>query len=521
MRPFAASASAPSDPALFRAVLAATLVAACLRFFGLGHPSLWIDEIFTWMAAGGGDWPFGWRDVLGDVHGPLYTLAVHLSMRAFGEAEWALRLPSAIAGVLTVPAMAWVASRWLGRETAAPAAWLAAGSPFLQRYAQEARGYAVVMLATCASVALALELRRRFDARTVLAWLGVTLGGALSNPSFVLLAPLELRVWLGGDPVTRRSRLRTLAIAAVIMTLALAPFVPTLFATWDWSRLVPARGPVAGESPLRGSTTFHAGAVPFALHAFAVGYSLGPSLGELRAEPGGRTLVHHAGELGAVTLIFGIGALLGLAALRRRRVLLDALLWLVAPALLVAYAAGQNFKVFNPRYLAVSFPAVLLVLAAAWADRGRAGRWLLGGGIAVLWALSLHHYFFDPRYGREDYRNALDAVRRGIRPGEQVLAVGAMEPVDYYGRGLSVTRMWLGFAADSARLEARLGEALARANGTWVVLSRSEDLDPEGRFIRRMRAVAPGTEDDFPGVRVWHVVAGAGGAEAAAPPPSR
>lgn len=62
--------------------------------------------MFTWIAAGGGGGPFSWRELLGDVHGPLFTAAVHQSMRAFGETEWALRLPAAVAGVLTVPALA-------------------------------------------------------------------------------------------------------------------------------------------------------------------------------------------------------------------------------------------------------------------------------------------------------------------------------------------------------------------------------------------------------------------------------
>ncbi|MCC6349766.1 MAG: glycosyltransferase family 39 protein [Candidatus Eisenbacteria bacterium] len=479
-------------------------MAALLRFYRLGGPSLWIDEIFTWLASGGGG-PLAWRDLLGDVHGPLHTLAVHLSWSAFGVSEWALRLPGAVAGVLTVPAIAWVAFRWLGRETAAPAAWLAAASPFLVRYSQEARGYSWVVLGTCASVALLLELQRRCDARGVAAWFLATAFGALSNPSFALLAPLQLRLWLAGDPATRRARRRWLGVGALAALLLAAALAPPVLRTWDWSRLAPARAPVAGESPLRGATTLHPGAIPFALHAFAVGYTLGPSLRELRADVGPAVLLRHAPELVTVTLVFGAAGLLGLAALARRRRLMDALLWLAAPALVVVYFAMQNFKVFNPRYLAVSLPAFLLVVAAGWADRGALGRRLLGGAIALLWAVSLFHHYFDPGYAREDYRAALSTVRRGIAPGEQVLAVGAMEPVDFYGRGLPVRHLWLGFAADSTRLEQELARALSGVRGTWVVLSRSEDLDPAGRFAKRMDEIAPGARSGYPGVRVWHV----------------
>lgn len=465
------------------------------------------------MASGGAGDPYGWREVLGDVHGPLYTLAVHASWRVLGVSEWALRMPGALAGVLTVPAMAWLADRWLGRSAVAPAAWLAAGSPFLVRYAQEARGYSWVMLATCVSLALLLELRRRCDARAVGAWLGATLFGALSNPAFALLAPLQLRLWLAGDAATRRARLGWLAAVTVALALVAAPFAPSVLRTWDWRRLVPARAPIAGEAPLRGETTLHPGAIPFALHAFAVGFTLGPPLRELRAAPGLATLGRYAGELVVVTVVFGVAGLLGLRALARRRRLGDALLWLVAPALVVVYFAGHNFKVFNPRYLAVSAPGFLLVLAAALADRGARGRWLLGGAVAALWGLSLFHHYFDPRYGREDYRGALAAVRAGFQPGEKVLAVGAPEPVEYYGRGLPVEGLWLGFAADTGRMEQQLEAALSRTGGTWVVLSRSEDLDPEDRFARRMERRAAGTREDFPGVRVWHLARPGGGSE--------
>lgn len=438
---------------------------------------------------------------------------MHASQRVFGTSEWALRAPAALAGVFMVPAMAWVAARWLGRETAAPAAWLAAASPFLVRYSQESRGYAWVMLGTCVSVALLLEARRRCDVRTVGAWFAATVFGALSNPSFALLAPLQLRLWLGGEPATRRARLGWLAAVTVAIVLLAAPFAPPMLRTWDWRRLAPARGPVEGESPLRGRTTLHPGAIPFALHSFAVGMTLGPSLRELRSDLGAATFRRHAAELVAVTMVFGAAGILGLRALARRRRRIDALVWLAAPALVVVYFAAQNFKVFNPRYLAVSAPAFLLVVAAGWADCGARGRRLLGGGIAVLWALSLFHHYFDPRYAREDYRAALAAVREAHVPGEQVLAVGAMEPVDFYGRGLPVEHLWLGFAADSTRMGRELDAVLSRASGTWVVLSRADDLDPAGRFARRMQQIATGGPEEYSGVRVWHVTRRPAGAQ--------
>jgi 4-amino-4-deoxy-L-arabinose transferase-like glycosyltransferase len=493
-------------------IAAATIVAAVLRLFRLGHQSLWIDEIFTWYSAGAGQ-SLTMRDLIENVHGPLYSLMLHLWMRVAGDGEWAMRLPSAVAGILTVPAFAWLSARWLGRDSAVTAAWIAAGSPFLVWYSQEARNYSLLMLCTCASAAALLELQRRCDAGGVLRYLGLAAAAVLSNLSFAMLVPLHLRWWLGGDATsapTRPARLRALGLTALALVLLATPWFGSIARTWDWRRLQPERDAVAGETPLRGGTTFHAAAVPFALHAFAVGYTLGPSLRELRGHAGGATLRRHAPELAATGLVFGLVGLAGIVALARRRRLADTFLWLVAPGLLVSYFAAQNFKVFHPRYLTVSLPCVLLVAVAAFLDRGPRARRLLAVAVAALWSVSLYQHYFVADYAREDYRGALAVVRAGIGPGEQVLAMGSEDPVQFYGRGLHVDRVWLGHVSQSGVMPVKFAAALSRANGSWVVLSRAEDLDPGDRFARWLEQTYPQAGRwSRPGVRVWHITAGA------------
>src|SRR5439155_15824575 len=148
------------------AVALATAVGLALRLFRLGHQSLWIDELFTWISAAIHQ-PFGLKDWLENLHGPLYGAIVHYWGSLAGDSEWAMRFPSAVLGALSVPACAWLAARWLGRETAVPAAWLAAGSPFLVWYGQEARNYA--MLVTLAGAGGALLLARGLPANPVAA----------------------------------------------------------------------------------------------------------------------------------------------------------------------------------------------------------------------------------------------------------------------------------------------------------------------------------------------------------------
>jgi 4-amino-4-deoxy-L-arabinose transferase-like glycosyltransferase len=461
--------------------------------------------VFTWWSADVG-LPLTLANVLEDVHGPLYCLLLHLWTRIAGDSEWALRLPSVLAGAATVPALAWLARRWLGRETAVWAAWLAALSPFLVWYSQEARNYALLMLCTVLASGALIGLTRAPRVRTMLGYAVASAAALLSNLSYALLVPAHLVWWwkrTGGGGHT----LRWALVAGLLVVLAVLPWAPRVSQVWDWSRLAPGRGPVEGEVPLRGETTLHVGAVPFTLHAFAVGYTFGPGLRELRAEPTTATLRRHAPALGATVLVFGLLGLLGLRALARRGVLVEALAWMLVPLAILTWFSASNFKVFHPRYLMVCLPGVLLALAAGLADAPRRARIALGLGVAAIWAVSLANHFFVPRYAKEDLRSAAATVRSRAAADERIISVNTDDLLAYYYRGpLPVRQVWLGYAAVPARLDRALGQAMADAGGAWVVLSRPEDLDPSGAFARRFETLHPDAERfAFEGVRVWHV----------------
>ena len=184
-------------------------------------------------------------------------------------------------------------------------------------------------------------------------------------------------------PLRRRGLIA--AAIAIGLLIVVLPWVPQAAHTFDWRRLLPARAAVTDEVPLRGATTFHAAAIPWALDVFAVGYTLGPPVRSLRRDPRVATRGSTRREVAATALVFLPLGLLGWRALARRRRLGDAILWLGVPALVVSYFAFQNFKVFHPRYLAVSFPAFVLVIAAAFADLGAPrARGVHGGARAAL-----------------------------------------------------------------------------------------------------------------------------------------
>src|SRR5262249_28876873 len=91
--------------------------------------------------------------------------------------------------------------------------------------------------------------------------------------------------------------------------------------------------------------------------------------------------------------------------------------------------------------------------------------------------------------------------------GDRIFAAGADDVLIYYYRGpLPVERFWLGWAARPDRMAVELERGRVGARHLWVVWSRGEDLDPQGRLIEYIRATYPGAESfETEGVRVWRI----------------
>ena len=125
------------------ALLAIMFLGAVLRFYGLGFQSLWGGELASW--------DFGGRDTISRVvqdgsQPPLYFLILHLARWFIGESEWALRLPSAIAGWLCIPAIYLLGKKLYSEREGIMAALLVAVLWPAVYYSQEARPYAVLIL---------------------------------------------------------------------------------------------------------------------------------------------------------------------------------------------------------------------------------------------------------------------------------------------------------------------------------------------------------------------------------------
>ncbi|HSH31533.1 MAG TPA: glycosyltransferase family 39 protein [Candidatus Saccharimonadales bacterium] len=159
------------------ALAGALALGVVVMFTNITKSSIWHDEGYTMMLI-----PKAPLDILArtarDVHPPLHYLTLHYWTSLFGTSELAARSLSAVFMLGTIMVMFYLVKRLFGTAPARLAALFLALAPFLVRYAQEARMYAMVaFLLALATLFLVrwVEERRSRD----LFWYALALAAAL------------------------------------------------------------------------------------------------------------------------------------------------------------------------------------------------------------------------------------------------------------------------------------------------------------------------------------------------------
>ena len=468
-----------SDRLALGAILA---VAAFLRFFRIGHQSLWVDEILSFKAFTS---PAGvpyWKKFLHDVHGPLYSLIMHFWGAVSGSDAW-LRAPSAVAGILAV----YFLYRWLNaggrRSIALPAALFMAISPFHLFYSQEVRFYSLLSL----FVVLALMAFERFlEAPT--ARRGALFGAALAVACLAHFSGFLLAAALFVYLVTRRPRgplLRNGALAALIALAAISPWIYREVTVLRAIHVVDISTlPVAER--LRGDLTLSRWSYPYAVYAFSVGYSFGPSLPDLHAVSSPAQLLgSYAPQLAVAAIVFGALAAAGLIRAAREGQAALFLTVILATVLLLVVIARFNVKVFNVRYLMCIFPFYLALIAYGL-PRGGPARYLIAGVASAVMLVSDYNYLFVERYGRENVREAVSIVAVNERPGDLIIATTVHAVFEHYYRGPNAVVAVFPVVIGRDALEKKEVEYVRTHARVWYVRSRTWDRDPEDLLLKTL-----------------------------------
>jgi mannosyltransferase len=410
-------------------LLALTLLAAVLRFATLGEQSFWYDEAFTPVHVLHSGIGATWRAYLHSENTPpLWYALAWIDVRIFGDGAIALRLPSAIAGVLTVPVV-WALSLELagrpiedrpasGRRAAFVAAAIVAVNPLFVWYSQEARAYALfVLFAALAMLCFVRLLNEPTRGRAV----AFALSGALALLShyFAVFLLVPMALWLLSDARARRLVLPALAAIAVV-GLALLPLIST-------------QGGHGTQWIGRWALSSRLQAIP---QYFLTGYS-------------GAPLGHGVELLVALPLVIGVvlGAwrLFTRAPERLRRAVWISLsiagFGVLAPIVLVGFGADY----LAPRNLVgamVPVSVLIAMLFAAIDDRpstsgaaARGGSWIGAGlGALALTAFLIVAVDVDasPRLQRGNWRDLAHLLERGGRARAITTVELGAAPFEYY-----------------------------------------------------------------------------------------
>lgn len=399
---------------------AATVAAAALSLPFLSHQSLWLDEVYTRSVLGAHTLAGLWDRIRAtESTPPLYYLLAKLSTVIAGtRSAAAVRVPSALAFIASVPVGYLALRRLVGRRPALAAAAIIAVSPDLVQFATDARSYALFVLTGLTTVWGFSAARERGSARRYAAWAVACVACLWTHYFGAFLVGTEAVALLWLAPGRRR------------MTLA-------------WSL-----GVVAAAAPL----------IPLLAHqngssdtAFIAGISLGSRLESTVRQFAMGANVPRAWLEGAGLAVAAIGVAVG--AVRGSRALLAvAAMAFAAPLVLAVVGVEDRFYARN-----VVFVVPLVAgVAAVGLSRARAAplaAYLALSVVTALWVAT------DWRYEQLDWRGAV----------ARMVAVERAAPVIVGDPGnAAVVHAYLG--------RARVGAV--RADALWVAV---EPARPTGQ----------------------------------------
>lgn len=202
---------------------ALTLWAAFLRCFFLSEPVRY-DEACTYLRFASKPIYMGVTYYTPNNH-LLNTVLMHFSTTLFGGSPWALRLPTAVAGILIVP-LSYAALRLCrGRGVGLLTAALVSSSLPLIEYATNARGYTVGTAFLLLTIILA-KMGEKLPVALILA--GFTAAFALYSVPTMVYGVAGVFLWVAFSARAVRVLARLVIPAVVLTVLLYAPVLATV-----------------------------------------------------------------------------------------------------------------------------------------------------------------------------------------------------------------------------------------------------------------------------------------------------
>lgn len=474
-----------------------------LAFYGIDRQSMWEDEYNSLWRVTASKYPV-WKDGHGFLYFALLNFWIHL-----GTSELVLRSLSVLLGALAVCLTYALATEVLNRRAAILGTVLFATSPFFIWYSQEARYVTLVLAATSLSM---YAFRRVISRSNFACWLGYGAATLLAIFSFLpsLLLPVVQGLYLLGCP-SRRFLLRKWIFCQFL--------VFTLFGWWfvNGTHFLPAltQARSSGQNIVANSEVFpftadfnevRLAVIPYTFFAFSAGFSLGPSPREIYADRTLASLMPYAPVLVLLGAFYGGLLLYGLFVLRgERESWLLFSLWVSVPILGVFGIAALLNIYYDVRYVAMTFPAYILCLAAGIAAMEKRGaQMLFFGAVLAVHGVALANYYFDPRYAREDTRAAARYLESAAGAQDVVLVVGTASSLPHYYKGNLPLVDFRSLQPAEQPLKEKLGNLSAGRDRIWLVQIRPWQVDRSGIIKAELDRTYPvADQQQFSGLDIY------------------
>jgi uncharacterized membrane protein len=349
-----------------------------------------------------------------DRHPPLHHVALWLTVRAVGDGELAVRLPSLIAGTLVIPALYLLGRELYDRRTGLIAALFGAASPILIWYAQEARMYAFVTLFGVLALWMQLRVIRKPSAGNWAGYILATAGLLWSHYFGLLLIGVQQAIfvgvlihrWRAGEPV--RPLVLGFAYSLAVLALQLVPLAVFAQKQFDSTSVGGGLGLQPGGE--YESLSFYAALANMAWALW--GY-------------------HPDGTTELLAAMWPLFLLLSLLLLgrggSRQTVILGAAVF--APIVILLTVSLYDRELFEVRYFLVVVPLLLILIArlvTGWIRRP-AARYAVTGVIVLTLLLGLvDQQTNDDNPRLYDFRGAIEEIEEDAGPRSLVL----FEPPD-------------------------------------------------------------------------------------------
>ncbi len=455
--------------------LALLLFASLLCFYQLGLPSFGVDESMDLLNCRS-----GLKSALfADPNPPLYHVLLFIITR-FSSAEWAARLPAALAGALTAPLLYLLVRRLVGENEARIAGLLMAASAMHHDTSQLARMYGTLTFLSVASfymLVVALQTCRVRD------WACYTLVTALLPYTHDVGATVILSEWLaimGASGIASLWKTPFLKSQIAVLVLYL-PWLPQWLSHVTGVHVVSHQ--VGGDLRVAGSTLFAA------WMDFTAAYYRG---------------LFRAPNIDQVALPVAVSCVLaccmGLVSLHSNRKALAMLaVWIVVPAVVLFVLACASW--FHLTHYAIAgLPAYVALIAIGliqWRTR-KTTRPLADLTLISLVGLNLcaiYNMHYVPEYGSADWRGVTRHIESNHREDDLIVLVGRWTdyPLVYYHRK---PMRWIHVPAhDSPSSEAVSHEMRTLVQRpverVWLISSGQQPIvDPHHRVERWFRANA-------------------------------